>query len=66
MGRICYFRRREVFHNFDFDMAEIPFSGRTLALLLFRVVGFGGSRWSSFESTVPVMGDEGFTLVPLG
>jgi hypothetical protein len=33
-----YFRGWEVFHDFDFDMAEIPFSSRTLALLLFWVI----------------------------
>lgn len=47
-------------------MAEIPFSGRTLALLFFWVIGLGGPGRPSFESTVPVMRNEGFTLVPLG
>lgn len=57
---------RKVFCDLDLDVAQVSFSGGTLALLLVGIVRLWGSRWSSFESAVPVMRDKGFALVALG
>ena len=54
-----------VLRDLDLDVAEIPLPGSAFALLLARVVGLGGPRWTTLESTVPIVGDEGFALVAL-
>ena len=57
---------REVFCDLDLDITKISLPSGSLSLLLVRVVGFRGSWRSSLEPTVPIMRDEGFTLVFLG
>lgn len=62
------FRRKsgEVFGDFDLDVAEISLSSGTFTFLFVGVVGFRGSRGSTLQSAVPVMGDKGLALVSLG
>lgn len=56
----------KVLGDLDLDVAEVSLSRGAFPLLLVRVVGFGGSGGSAFQSAVPVMRNEGLALVALG
>ena len=58
-------RAREIFSDLDLDIAKISLSGGPLALLLGRIIRLGRPRRSPFQPTIPVMRDEGFSLVTL-
>ena len=57
---------REIFCDFNLDIAQVPLSGCTPALLLIRITAFGSPRWSALEPAIPVVADERFALVLLG
>lgn len=69
LAQVCGYifprRAREVFCDFDLDVAEIAFPCDPFALLFGGIVGFGGTGRSAFKPTVPVVRYEGFPLVLL-
>lgn len=58
-------RTGKILGDFDLDIAQISLSCRSSALLLAWIVCLRCARWSALQSTVPVMGHEGFAFVPL-
>lgn len=57
---------REIFCDFDLDIAEVALAGCALALLFVWVAGLGGSGWAALEAAVPVVRDEELAFVFLG
>ena len=56
----------KIFCDLNLDVAQVPLSGCTPALLLVRIAAFGSPRWSALEPAIPVVADERLTLVLLG
>lgn len=62
----AFFRRFSgVFGDLDFHVAEIPLTSSSLSLSFLGIIGLGCSWRPPFQTTVPIMGYEGFSLVTL-
>jgi hypothetical protein len=60
LGGFC-----RVFRDLDFHIAEISLTGSSLAFSLLRIIGLGRSRRPPFQTTIPIMGHEGFPFITL-
>ena len=67
--RIARFRddlgAREVFRYLDLNIAQVPLTDGTLALLFVRVVRLGSARWSALHAAIPIVRDKGLALIAL-